>query len=47
MCIYRFEHGRGGWATNTGNGYDGGLQFDASFQRAHGSEYLRAFGPAS
>jgi Transglycosylase-like domain len=40
-CIYRYERGRGGWSTQTGNGYYGGLQMDLSFQRAYGREYLR------
>jgi Transglycosylase-like domain len=46
QCIYRYERGPGGWGTATGNGYEGGLQFDRSFQRSHGADYLRAFGPA-
>jgi hypothetical protein len=46
QCIYRYEHGAGGWGTATGNGYEGGLQMDRSFQLAHGRDYLRAFGPA-
>ena len=28
MQTYNCEHGRGGWYTNTGNGFYGGLQFD-------------------
>ena len=46
LCIHRFERGAAGWQTATGNGYHGGLQMDASFQRAHGGWALEAFGPA-
>ena len=45
-CLYRYERGRGGWQTNTGNGYFGGLQMDMSFQRAYGGRYLAALGTA-
>jgi len=45
-CLYRYEHGRGGWASNTGNGYYGGLQMDLGFQRAYGAYLLGAKGTA-
>src|SRR5262249_27216003 len=35
QCIHRFE---GAWNSNTGNGYYGGLQMDASFQRRYGGD---------
>jgi hypothetical protein len=43
LCIHRYE---GGWDSNTGNGYYGGLQMDYGFMRSYGPEYLRAFGTA-
>jgi hypothetical protein len=43
LCIHEHE---GSWRAATGNGYYGGLQFDLSFQRAYGREYLAAFGTA-
>ena len=47
MCIHRYErHPNQGWATQTGNGYYGGLQMDISFQRAYGRELLRRKGTA-
>jgi hypothetical protein len=46
LCIYRYERGSAGWATNTGNGYYGGLQMDWSFMRAYGRELLRRKGTA-
>lgn len=36
MPTYECEHGRGGWATNTGNGFYGGLQFDYGTWKANG-----------
>lgn len=42
LCIHRYE---GSW-TDPGAPYYGGLQMDIGFQRAYGSEYLRAFGTA-
>jgi hypothetical protein len=47
MCIksgrlangQRVGSGEGGWETNTGNGYYGGLQADLSFQKAYGLVY--------
>jgi hypothetical protein len=51
QCLYRYEHngqpekGPTGWASHTGNGYDGGLQMDIDFQRAHGSRFLFPRGP--
>lgn len=47
LCIYRHERGRAGWATNTGNGYYGGLQMDLGFQQTYGREYLVRFGTAN
>ena len=44
LCIHQHE---GSWRAATGNGYYGGLQMDRSFQRAYGSEYLAAYGPAN
>ena len=47
VCIYRHErHDSQGWATNTGNGYYGGLQMDLSFQRRYGFDMLRRKGTA-
>ena len=43
LCV---KAGEGAWTSNTGNGYQGGLQMDSSFQRAYGAEFVRAFGPA-
>jgi hypothetical protein len=43
MCIHRFE---GAWASDSGNGYYGGLQMDRSFQRSYGREYLSRWGTA-
>lgn len=36
MPTYYCERGAGGWATNTGNGFYGGLQFDYGTWLAHG-----------
>jgi hypothetical protein len=44
QCIHRHE---GSWTADTGNGYFGGLQMDASFERAYGGEFVRAFGHAN
>ena len=43
-CIHRFE---GAWDANTGNGYYGGLQMDATFERQYGAALLRRFGHAN
>jgi Transglycosylase-like domain len=43
LCIHRYE---GGWGSNTGNGYYGGLQMDLGFQRSYGGDYLARFGTA-
>lgn len=43
LCIHRFE---GGWHSNTGNGYYGGLQMDLMFQRAYAPGLLRSKGTA-
>lgn len=41
LCIHRYEKDPDqGWATNTGNGYYGGLQMDIDFQRAYGPKVL-------
>jgi hypothetical protein len=42
-CIHRYE---GGWTSNTGNGYYGGLQMDLPFQRLYGADFLARFGTA-
>lgn len=48
MCIHRYErHPHQGWATDTGNGYYGGLQMDLSFMRTYGRELLRRKGTAN
>jgi hypothetical protein len=44
QCIHRYE---GGWGSNTGNGYYGGLQMDIAFQRHYGSWLLRRKGTAN
>jgi len=44
LCIHNFE---GGWTSNTGNGYYGGLQMDLSFQRAYGGGLLARKGTAN
>jgi hypothetical protein len=36
LPTYYCERGAAGWATNTGNGYYGGLQFDQGTWEAHG-----------
>lgn len=36
LPTYYCERGAAGWATNTGNGYYGGLQFDSGTWLAHG-----------
>lgn len=43
MCIHSHE---GAWDANTGNGYHGGLQMDASFEAAYGAEYVSRWGGA-
>ena len=47
LCIYSHEKGADGWATNTGNGYYGGLQMDLSFQGTYGGHLLRTKGTAN
>lgn len=49
LCIHRFErHPNQGWQTATGNGFNGGLQMDADFQRTYGPEWARrAFGESA
>ena len=44
LCIHRYE---GSWTADTGNGYFGGLQMDAAFERTYGREFVRAFGHAN
>jgi hypothetical protein len=43
MCIHRYE---GPWASNTGNGYYGGLQMDHGFMRLYGRDFLARWGTA-
>ena len=43
MCIHRYE---GKWASNTGNGYYGGLQMNLKFQRTFGQAFLGLWGTA-
>ena len=43
LCIHRYE---GAWASNTGNGYYGGLQMDLVFQRLYGADFVRRWGTA-
>ncbi len=43
LCIHRFE---GGWHSNTGNGYYGGLQMDLMFQRIYAPGLLHSKGTA-
>lgn len=38
LPTYYCERGPGGWATNTGNGFYGGLQFDYGTWQAHGGQ---------
>jgi hypothetical protein len=41
LCIHRYEKNpRQGWATNTGNGYYGGLQMDMSFMHSYAPFWL-------
>ena len=47
LCIYSHEHGSGGWSTNTGNGYFGGVQMDLDFMRTYGGFLLRTKGTAN
>ena len=34
------------WTCDTGNGYQGGLQMDSTFQATYGSEFVRQYGGA-
>jgi len=43
QCIHRYE---GGWTSNTGNGYYGGLQMDLAFQSRYGGDFLTRWGTA-
>jgi hypothetical protein len=48
QCIHRYErHPVQGWATQTGNGYYGGLQMNLGFQRRYGERLLRRKGTAN
>ncbi|MGI9110746.1 MAG: transglycosylase family protein [Gaiellaceae bacterium] len=48
LCIHLHErHPAQGWATQTGNGFFGGLQMNISFQRTYGPELLRRKGTAN
>jgi transglycosylase-like protein len=42
-CIHEHE---GAWNSNTGNGYYGGLQMDATFYWTYGPEFARRWGHA-
>ena len=42
-CVHEHE---GAWDANTGNGYFGGLQMDATFELSYGSEYVDRWGHA-
>jgi transglycosylase-like protein len=44
LCVH--SHEAHSWATNTGNGYFGGLQMDMTFQRAYAPDLLREKGTA-
>jgi hypothetical protein len=44
LCIYSHEHGRGGWSTNTGNDYWGGLQMDRDFMADYGADLVLKYG---
>jgi hypothetical protein len=47
LCIHRHERDPAqGWATQTGNGYYGGLQMDLGFQRRYGGHLLQRKGTA-
>lgn len=47
LCLYlRERRPSDGWATNTGNGYYGGLQMDLSFQLRYGRNLYRRKGTA-
>lgn len=43
LCLYRYERGAAGWQTDTGNGFRGGLQFDASFSYTYGPAWAKAY----
>ena len=43
LCIHRYERGAAGWQTDTGNGYRGGLQMDASFSYTYGPAWAKAY----
>jgi hypothetical protein len=43
LCIHQYE---GSWMANTGNGYYGGLQMDAQFERAYAPRLLATKGHA-
>jgi len=43
-CIHELE---GSWRAATGNGYFGGLQMDASFQRTYGAPLVQRYGSAN
>ena len=47
LCIHSHEAAdAGGWSTNTGNGYFGGLQMSRQFQQVYAPELLRSKGTA-
>jgi hypothetical protein len=43
LCIHRYE---GAWNARTGNGYNGGLQMDLTFQAHYGADFMRLWGTA-
>lgn len=44
-CIERFERNPAqGWATNTGNGFFGGLQMNRAFMATYGADMVRKYG---
>lgn len=43
LCLYRHERGAAGWQTQTGNGYFGGLQMDASFSYTYGPAWAKQY----
>lgn len=48
LCIHRYErHPAQGWATQTGNGFYGGLQMNIDFQRTYGPDLLQRKGTAN
>lgn len=45
LCIKHYESDCcGGWKTNTGNGYYGGLQMDSDFMHTYGRDMIAKYG---